>query len=542
MLVYANRLDFCGAGAEEAIFNAIGDWLSEHLGFLLHPDQLRQGNEFNGTRSNTHSRLRIITAQEEEPRFYVWTLKRDDEVVPGRHWITELGLMIRQSTLAFSCVLRTDEQSTLVPKPTTVSLPPVIRHIIDNIQQCADARFTSWVPGIETSFVDGSTESCQGLLKDIRRSDRIYPIILVSPTTDHEYPLSIPNLQQDVVGLAQVVQITPGADRYGMESVLGKHGAPWGGEINILYIPSSNGFIRGRYFNLETVEKWGASQDQRIGHLLTWVTNNTNVPRMRSGIRAEGVMQVALRRRLLAARAGNAQMGIAKLRQELESVWELAEEQSTWTGTLESEVERLESRLLEAEDAREEAREEARKKEFTVQSLKDQLAQTGGGRASAIDVEGLLDLACRADQPTPVECLDIIESIYGDRCVILGSARDSSRDMNRFAHGRRLLDMLIRLVTDYRSKMIEGGDNVARKVFGRQEYASAESYTVAGNSELRRRRTFEYRGTEVEMMRHLKIGVADDASKTIRVYFHWDSENKVIVIGYCGEHLPVSRS
>jgi len=44
----------------------------------------------------------------------------------------------------------------------------------------------------------------------------------------------------------------------------------------------------------------------------------------------------------------------------------------------------------------------------------------------------------------------------------------------------------------------------------------------------------------VEMFRHLKIGIADDPTQTIRVHFHWDATRRKIVIGHCGEHLPVA--
>ena len=36
-----------------------------------------------------------------------------------------------------------------------------------------------------------------------------------------------------------------------------------------------------------------------------------------------------------------------------------------------------------------------------------------------------------------------------------------------------------------------------------------------------------------------KIGIADDPTQTIRVHFHWDGTRRRIVIGHCGEHLPV---
>ena len=51
----------------------------------------------------------------------------------------------------------------------------------------------------------------------------------------------------------------------------------------------------------------------------------------------------------------------------------------------------------------------------------------------------------------------------------------------RFINGRDLLDLLKRLVTDYRSKLMSGGDNHARRVFGKNEYAAKESETVMTN-------------------------------------------------------------
>ncbi len=76
-------------------------------------------------------------------------------------------------------------------------------------------------------------------------------------------------------------------------------------------------------------------------------------------------------------------------------------------------------------------------------------------------------------------------------------------------------------------------------MFGKSEFAAKESKVVMGSPKLRQHRIFSYDGHEVEMYRHLKIGAADDVTKTIRVHFHWDAEREKIVIGYCGPHLPV---
>ena len=98
----------------------------------------------------------------------------------------------------------------------------------------------------------------------------------------------------------------------------------------------------------------------------------------------------------------------------------------------------------------------------------------------------------------------------------------------------------MRLVTTYRDALNDGGDSKARLVFGKSEYAAKESERVMAHKAMRRQRTFDYDGTQVEMFRHLKIGVDDDPTRTIRVHFHWDGDRQKIVIGHCGEHLPVS--
>ena len=233
-------------------------------------------------------------------------------------------------------------------------------------------------------------------------------------------------------------------------------------------------------------------------------------------------------------------MDASQLREEIDKASRLLAEQAEWISTLEDGNTDLESELSETRTRLGHERENLKNQNFVIQSLKNQLENAGGGRTSTLDAEVLLNLTCSPDSPTPLECIQVIESLYGDKCVVLESAKDSARDMYHFGHGRRLLDMLRRMVTEYRRKLIDGGDNDARKVFGNNEYAAKESETVMGNQVLRRLRTFEYDGRHVEMFRHLKIGIEANVAKTIRVHFHWDAEREKIVIGYCGEHFPIS--
>ena len=66
-----------------------------------------------------------------------------------------------------------------------------------------------------------------------------------------------------------------------------------------------------------------------------------------------------------------------------------------------------------------------------------------------------------------------------------------------------------------------------------------ESKTVIANKAMCRQRTFDYAGDASGDV-PASQSVDDDPTRTIRVYFHWDGDRPNIVIGYCGEHLPVS--
>jgi len=541
MLVYANHLSFQGTGAEEAIFKAIGAWLKEQLGFGLHPDQLKQESEFNGYRGDLRSWLRIYATSEEEPELYVWVLKTPDETVRGRQWIVEVGVKSYHGAFELSCIVKTEEHSTLVAtSAVTASQPRLIRYVVNNIEKAHDTDFAPSVSGVAVKTVGQDRDSYRALLVEIERRDRDCPVVLVSPTSDGEYLLNAAELQQRLIGLAQVVQVSSEFNSYEMVEVLGQPRSAWGGAVNILNSPTQTGFVRGRFFLTKAIGEWGNTQNERITQVLAWVTNNTNVSRLRKRIRPEGVMQLALRRRLQAVRARGGQMDAAQLREELDKASQVLAEQAEWVSTLEDDNSALESELSDTKVRLADERENLRNQNFVIQSLKSQLGDAGGGRTSQLDGEGLLSLACRPDSPSPLECIEVIESLYGDKCIVLESAKESASDMEFFASGRRLLDMLRRLVTEYRKRLLEAGDSEARKVFTNNEYAARESETVMGNKSMRRQRTFEYDGKSIEMFRHLKIGVDDDLAKTIRVHFHWDPEREIIVIGHCGPHRDIS--
>lgn len=491
--------------------------------------------------------MRIYATDEESPQMYAWILKVSGGQVKGRQWVTELGLKIQDGIYDLSCVLRTEEHSTMVNDPVVPSQPRVIRYIINNIEDSPSAKLAPHSHGTTLKTVGPKADSYRALFVDIERRDRRYPIVLVSPDRDGNYHVNANHLQQILVGLAQVVQIDAEFNSYEMAEILGGQWSAWDGAVNLISTPAPNGFVRGKFFRADEIDNWGQTQHDRISELLRRVTHNTNIPQLRRRIRVEGVMQLSLRRRIQLSRARSSSMSDEQLRHELSSVWLLAEEQTDQISRLEEYIRELEENNetlqlsnINDEIKYKEALDEVRRKEFDISTLKDQLKNIGYTQNTTVDIDHILDLLIRPGQPTPLECLNLVEVLYPNSCIVLSSAKESALKVPNFTLGQKLLGLLRTLVTEYIEKLKQGGDNLARNVFGKNDFSANESETVESNPEMRKKRIFEYNGEKVEMFRHLRIGREDDTTKTIRVHFYWDAKNEKIVIGYCGEHLPVS--
>ena len=452
----------------------------------------------------------------------------------------EIGVKKSAGTLEVSCVVKADHRSTLVSSPVSASQPRVIQYILTNVASNRwDAAFAEALPGQILRTVGQDRDSYRALLYEIERPNRDAAIVLVSTTREGDYLVNPPALQRTLIGLAQVVQVLPGSDTWELAEVIGRRRSAFHGAVNVLSIPPQSGSVRTRLFLPDKIRDWGEER-QRISQVLAWVTGNTNLARLREHVQPEGVRLLSTRQRMGRLRAAAVDMKEAELREALIEASKEAEEEQERVfeefveadASLRHEKEWLEDELRNRED-------ELRKKNFENNSLKDQLSEVGTGRSVEFDPGFWLNLILRKGEPSPLDCLDIIERCHGDKCIVLDSARDSARK-SRFINGRKLLDQLIRLVTTYRTRLLAGGgDGEARRVFGRGEYAAKESETVMANPAMRRQRTFDYRGTQEEMFQHLKIGVADDRTQTIRTHFHWDVARRKIVIGHCGEHLLV---
>lgn len=539
MLVYANFLSLEEVTSSDEIFRSIGGWLKEQLGFGLHPETLKRRGQHQGRGEYSKSWLRVYATPHGTPEYYAWVLKIPDNSVRGRQWITELGLRISGDQLDLSCVVKTDEISTLVVQQPMASQPRVVRYILKNVSESNCGHFAPTVPGRKLKVVGQLEDSYRGLLAEIEHESRENPLILVSPRSDGAYLVDPNELQERVFGLAQVVRVAEDFHSVEMANALGQRWSAWDGAINLIRPQNASGRIPNSLFLSEAIESWGRSSHEKLSHLLATVTFNTNIPRLRKRISPEGVAQVAMRRylqnlhyRAAETTASNYQAQLEKLTEDVKDGEAFIADLDSYSDDLKEENENLESSLEEVRNA-------LSQKEYEIQGLKEQLKDAWQQKNDQTEIALVVDLARKKSQPSPKQCLQVVQGLYGDRCTVLDTGWQSALKASRFAHGRRLLDLLVRLVTEYRDALLQGGDSHARHCFGPKEFAATESETIVSNRDLARARTFEYDGELVQMFRHLKIGIADDRTRTIRVHFHWDSRAQKIIIGHCGAHLPI---
>ncbi len=535
MLVYANEIEIVGNNPALQVLRGIAGWLTEKLDERVVIKDVTTPGERTGGKPKAW--LRTDRASTDNFRLYSWVLKHSDPNVTGRQWVTELGLRDEDGGPAhFSCVVYTEEQSILVSEPVQASRPRVVKFIFSNVQNESDVQFAPGSIGSAPKWVGDDTDSYRGLFAEIDSESRNYPIVLVSPDNEGNYVIEPRKLQSMLFGLAQVVGASKDFNSYDMADVLGREYSAWAGAINIIRVAHRDGRIfthrimpRDFPVELDTSHKKECFVLGRVSH-------NTNIPRQRNRIRPEGVRHLSAKVRLERRIASLAEKPDDTLREELGMVYEELSQLSADLEQSQQEKERLEFTLLESEEK--------------IQGLEKQIKLSAYAHSQRSDapsdlaedeevVKNLISLASDLKGPTPEECLNILSKVYPRRLLVLPSAIESSRDMAAFSQNRRLLDMLNRLVTEYLPAYLRGGDIEARSTFTTKEFASRESDTVTNNKQMMAYRKFEVDGQEVEMLKHLKVGVADDSKSTIRVHFEVDQQSKRVVIGHCGLHLPL---
>jgi hypothetical protein len=188
-----------------------------------------------------------------------------------------------------------------------------------------------------------------------------------------------------------------------------------------------------------------------------------------------------------------------------------------------------------------ETKDSLRESEDRIEQLRRALDERKAQGGPALDEEEISALGrIVGGRARVADYLRATVAAFPEQVVALPTALKSAEQIPEFEEPERVGQLLWLLATDYRAALVSGkGDTEARRVFG-SAYAARESEITRQNAAARAMRTFDYRGERITMEKHLKVGVKESDAKTSRVYFHWDSERRHIVIGHCGPHLPLA--
>ncbi len=536
MLVYTNAFSILGTDSSQACLRAIHGWLCQQLDHSPSIAEVQKPGVIQGQRGNSRSHLRTYAFYEDDGRSLAWRLKHPDDGTSGRQWVVEIGLVIQgEARTDFSVTVQTEELSTLVDASVRASRPRLIGFILDNVDDASDAEIDPSTPGVGIKRAGRSTDEFRALAGVIEDPGRRSPLVLVSPTREGQYLLNRRHLQEQLFGLAQVVEIHPDFNSYEMEQILGRWWSAWDGAVNVIRTRLPSGKVVGNVIRSFELQDQGDTQDARIAHILRFVTHNTNIPRLRDHISPEEIARLAMRARLDSRIRELEASRVEGSERDEELLNELIEAKAA-IERLRGEREQAQLTVLEKEDEITDLQDQVRKERYRPGSMP---SDQGVDQSDPQTLKLAIELLSERQEPSPRAALQLIQVAFQDRVIVLPSAFESAEKSEAFQHKQRLFSLLLRLVTEYRDRLQSEGDNAARQVFTPSEFAATESEPILNSRDLMRARTFDYKGSPVPMPRHLKIGVADDVTKTIRVHFHWDSDSGRIVIGYCGSHLPI---
>lgn len=325
MLVYSGTL-WLGPNLDNVLVS-VASWLKRKR-IDVSVDFLKANNQ-----KKTSEGLRVVVSRtnSDSPFLECIRFTHGDKEVPGRQWITEIG--IRQenvnSEIECSILLKTEEISTRVEGKIQPTVPYVIHELIKN---CSP---TAKTVGLAIANLENDDET-KAFGYAIDHPDRRHPFVLVSPTLAGQYLVNVDTLRFFLEGKAEIVVIPVGADTFRMRDVLGSQYVAYGGAVNLIF-PEVN--LHGNRFSptkrlnpdvIDSIEQVGENREREI---LSIINHRTNLPNAWRHISFEKVIEQTQRDER------------KRLREQAIETGETAE----YVALLESENDELEKKVASAE-------------------------------------------------------------------------------------------------------------------------------------------------------------------------------------------------
>lgn len=544
---YAVSLALDAERGAKGILRSIANWLVVDRRETFDVDALALNGQYT---LPSGAVVDVLYTDSQSPYLHAVRYTHPDTKVTGRLWITEIGIKAEEgaASIQVSVVLATQDIASSALPPVAPTRPRVVGRLLS-----ANAPLPG-TAGLEAHSLN--LQNVEAFLTHLRDARRTTPLVVISMVNGSGPLVDVQRLRVQGCGIADFYVIDGNVDTHALADRAGREVIPWGGGVRILYPTSSGPYADQvpvqtiRPVELDDWRVQGDDPTRRLFEIVATRTARTNASRH---LTIEAVREEQIRRRVakernrhdaLASRAAFslAQAEVADLTASIKDLQADIADYEAILQEHDQEIAKKNTELDQLEFERDELREQLSTANNKARSLEGSISQL---RDRPLHASPMLDddtrgslIAMMNGTGTIVDTLRAVVHLYGNRLVVLDSAWKSAKDAIGFRKAQKAFDLLRRLGSDYWESLATGKpDSQAKEAFTKNEFASDESDTVANNKLARKRRTFIYKGQNIEMLPHLKIGTKPSEYETLRIHFFWDAEARVIVIGHCGAHI-----
>ena len=455
----------------------------------------------------------------------LWAVRLEDPCseVSGRQWRVELAIAEAgpDEGPALGCTL-----SVLVPPGVQSTIDPTVPALVRDIARSIGIfddgrRLDGLVWAVERPA------EVDTLLSLLENQERTRAVVIISLPNHGQTFIDSHRLASELAGLAHVVTIGPDVAQT-LSQRYGRSLAVFGNAIRLYrtnFDPDIDSFTRHPLF---TSDRWSDRANSlhwaiRFDAVQETVARPDEARDMPS---FSVIRRVAANRRLQEAlkRPAGSEVNVDEIKRDLEN---LRDDAQSWQ-SLAFEEER---KRKDAEIALAEARSRLWQYNARIQVLEHEREQAG-----------IVDLA-PTDWPDSFDELsDWCQRYLIGKVVVTGQAVRAAR-RSAFLEPALAYRALYHLATDYWSMRVDGGSEQQEKCKSAESALGLSRSPVGAalrNHRLEDQYRTTYEGRVYELDQHLAGADSRNQQYCLRVYFAWDPEDQLVIVGHLPTHLDNS--
>lgn len=442
-----------------------------------------------------------------------WTCswRRTDDVDPTLLWrvllavgssAEEVGLVRVSIRIALE---RAGDAFRLSPDRYTFGSPTIVRTLL------REHRMLDGGVRVEPRFRERRAGDVSDLVDLLLSAQRRLPVLVLTRHPTAGPLVDASDLARQLAGLAHVEVLSTHLAALALTDDIGKQFSVWGGAAR-LYWPGFTPDGDPRQYRL-----WSASR---------LLSQTDFVVRTRNWLGAAAAAAVPEHPAVKAAKA-NRRHQLAKTDELPQWVLDYVAETDSELDEAKKEIAELREALNSSQQAEQDANDElveVREQFHIVQST----ARDEPQEAHPVDFDAL----------SVMDAFNLARGEAGEHVTYLDAAGDSIQRFTTYESPRRLYEALS-AVTEAAVAWQEGTLNNGFSAYFTERgygYSRRTPAAHARRTKVQYQRTYD--GATVTMEQHLKVDQASSPDQCLRVYWYTDDQQKRLVIGHVGRHLP----